>query len=284
MSPARRIIPAVVAAVVIAGALLLARGLHGVLHPPPRAASAANAVASGQPAAIPLARPGASGSPRARMSGTAVERRFVASYARYLDGQAPVSALRYVSITARDEATAAGRLPAAIKDGPLTVKSIVQTGATAYSAQATATVINRQASYPFTVTLVRDDAGWFISGLAAPDLTADQPVAHATWKPMPAVEQNAARRFAVGYVQHLAGARMPAMTATARREVAQGEDTLHSTTLPARASARVTRLRFGPLEGNEFAVTATLTAARRRLSFTFLMLHTRSGWECDAFL
>jgi len=284
MSPARRIIPAAVAAIVIAGALLLARGLHGALRQQPSSATAGGAIATGRPLAIPLARAGAAGSRRARLSGIAVERRFVASYARYLDGQAPVSALRYVSITARDQATAAGRLPAAIKDGPLTVKSIVQTGVTAYSAQATVTVTNRQASYPFTVTLVHDDAGWFISGLTAPDLTADQPIAHATWKPMPALEQDAARRFAVGYVQHLAGARMPAMTATARREVTLGDDKLHSTTLPARARARVTRLRFGPLEGNEFAVTATLTAARRRLSFTFLMLHTRSGWECDAFL
>ena len=284
MNATRRIVPVLVAAAVIAGALLLARGLHGVLRQRPRPAAAAGAVASGRPLATPLARSAVGGSRRARISGMAVERRFVASYTLYLDGQAPVSALRYVSITARDQATAAGRLPAAVKDGPLTVKSIAQTGATAYSAQATVTLINRQASFPLTVTLVRDDAGWFISGLAAPDLTAVQPVAHPKFKPMPALEQIAARRFAVGYLRHLAGARLPAMTATARREVALGEDTLHGTTLPARARARVTGLRFGPLEGNEFAVTAAAIAGGRRLSFTFLMLHTRAGWECDAFL
>src|ERR1035437_10433178 len=53
----------------------------------------------------------AGASPRQRMSAADVQRAFVRSYLSYLSGSLPASRLRYASITARDQASAGGRIP-----------------------------------------------------------------------------------------------------------------------------------------------------------------------------
>ena len=282
---ARAGIAVLVAGVLALGAVLLARGLRAALYnaPGPTVAAAASA---GQPLALPLARAGDSSGRRSRLSGLAVEHGFLASYLRFLDGRLPAAGLRYASITARAQARTAGPIPRSMRDGPLLLHALAQDGVTRYSAQATATVADRQFSWPLTITLVHERDGWWVSGLVPPDLDLGRPPAHARWPRMPAVERAAAHRFARAYLKHLVGAPAPtpAMSATARRQLRLGEAALSDTRLPAHARVGAVRLRFGPLEGNEFAAAATATIARRRRSFTFLMVHTRQGWECDAFL
>jgi hypothetical protein len=240
------------------------------------------------PTATPVApvAEGAGGSPRAWLSIDQVEHGFAASYTAYLDGRLPVSALRYASITARDQARAGGRIPGAFRDGQLTVRSITGQGSTLFSAQTTITLADRAESYPFTVMLLRDRWGWRIAQLTAPDLSVDDNThPSAGWPAVPRTGQLAAARFAVGYVEYRARERsLPAgVTSTAAAQAQTGSDPLAQTTI-AHGAVRMLALRYGPLERDRFAATATVAAGGRRVSFTFLMVRTPAGWRCDAFL
>ncbi len=226
----------------------------------------------------------AGGSPRQRMPTGQVERAFVRSYLAYLSGSLPASALRDASITARDQAVSGGRIPASFRDGPLEIRHI--TGAsTLYSAQATVEVSSRSESYPFTVQLLREQTGWQVAQLQPPDLSVDQTTRPIVGVQIPRAGQQAAARFATGYANYRAAVapRPGEMTSTAETELRDGQDPLVRSGL-RRVRARLLALSYGPLEQDRFAVTATVELDRTRAGFTVLMLDTRRGWECDAFL
>jgi len=284
--PAAKITTAVVLAAIATGVLFGVRTLRALRDGP----SHSQPVAVGervqaQPLAVPLRRTGTGDSARARLSGIAVERRFVGSYLRFLQGSANGSALRDASITARDDAISGGRIPADLRDGSVRLRSVHQDGATLYSTQATVVAANREVSFPFTVSLIREHDGWWISDVQPPDFDMVRPAPSSRRSPaVPAAARQATTEFALRYLRHLADGRLPAMTPTARAQVRLGEDSLHGTRLATRTPVRLVRLEYGPLERDRFAVTVSASAAGRRLRFTLLMLRTHRGWECDAFL
>jgi hypothetical protein len=227
----------------------------------------------------------AGASPRQRMSAADVQRAFVRSYLSYLSGSLPASRLRYASITARDQASAGGRIPASFRDGPLQVRAVAGEGSTLYSAQATIDAGNRAESYPFTVALLREASGWQVAQVQPPDLGVDQNTRPVIGVEIPRAGQLAAEDFALSYADYRAGVRprLAGMTSTAEGELRDGEDSLAPMRLP-RARARLLALSYGPLEQDRFALTATVRLRGRRVRFTFLMFDSGRGWECDAFL
>lgn len=285
MRPPAKIAAAAVFVAVATALLFLARGLHDLLDKHPATLTAPNRRVAGQLLAVPLRRRGTGAGIHGWLAGITVERRFVASYLRFLEGSTSRAGLREVTITARDDASSGGRIPADLRDGALRLRSVHQDGSTSYSAQATVVAGNRQASFPFTVSLIREHDGWWVADVQPPDFDvvrpAPSPRRSAT---VPAPARHATAVFARGYLRHLAGGRWPVMTSTARAQVRLGEDSLHGMRLPARTAVGLVRFAYGPFERDRFAVTVTAVTAHRRVRFTLLMLHTRRGWECDAFL
>jgi hypothetical protein len=283
--PAAKIAAAVVFVGLATALLFVARALHGLRDSHPAAPTARDRRVAEQLLAVPLRRPGTGQSTRARLAGFTIERRFVTAYLRFLDGIAGSPAWRYASITARDDAVGGGRLPADLRDGALRLRSVKQSGATSYSAQATVVVGNREVSFPFTVSLIREHDGWWVADVQPPDFDVARPAPSPRRSAaVPAAARSATARFARGYLRHLADGRLPRMTATARSQVRLGEDSLPGTRLPTRTTVRLVRVQYGPFERDRFAVTVTADAADRQLRFTLLMLRTPHGWECDAFL
>jgi hypothetical protein len=266
--------------VAVAIAVRVGRGSDGHAHVQmtSKASAARLARAPSSPAA-------AGASPRQRMSAADVQRAFVRSYLSYLSGSLPASRLRYASITARDQASAGGRIPASFRDGPLQVRAVAGEGSTLYSAQATIDAGNRAESYPFTVALLREASGWQVAQVQPPDLGVDQNTRPVIGVEIPRAGQLAAADFALRYADYRAGVKpgLVAMTGTAEGELRDGEDSLAPMRLP-RARARLLALSYGPLEQDRFAVTATVRLRGRRVRFTFLMFDSGRGWECDAFL
>lgn len=270
MSQLRRTMIGVVAGAAVAIAIVLLLGGH---H-----ASSSETV------------PGASPSPSTRSVTPVqaaigrVQQVFVAGYLAYLDGVGSDRALPFASITAREQAAQGGRIPPAFRDGPLRVMR-VNGAATDYSAQATITAANRSESYVLTVQLLLTQHGWRVAQLTTPDLAMDDSTRPVVGSPVPAAGQLASRTFAVAYAAYRTGrAPLPAgMTATARQELADGQDPLAAA---GRTSGRPRLLgvRFGPLEGSEVAATATVQSGRGREHFTVLMVNRSGRWECDAFL
>jgi hypothetical protein len=280
MSTLRRSLAGVLAGAAVAlAAVLIARGSGTSLArhaPPPPVAGAV----AGTPSSTAMG-----GSARQRLTVAQVESRFMGSYAAYLDGRGSVSALGYASVTAREQARAGGSIPPAFRDGPLRVLSARGRG-TAYSAQATVTLANRSESYVLAVGLLRTQLGWQVAQVQPPDLTIDDRTRPVSGPPIPHAGQLASARFALAYTafRSHASRRPPAgMTAAAREELSERQDPLAGS---GRASGppRVVALRYGPLEGTEFAVTATVRVDGADRQFSLLMVKQPAGWECDAFL
>jgi hypothetical protein len=232
-----------------------------------------------------LARHAIGGDRRWRLSADQVQRAFVGSYARFLDGHGRASRLTDASITAQGQARRAGRIPGEFRDGPLAVRSIRDTGYSDYSATAQMVLADRQERYPLTIGLLREmGAGWLVTDIDPPDLSIDHPFRQPPATPIPLAVRQAAHGFAAGYVAAHDRTRgpMPAMTATARREVADSEDPLSGHRLPG-SHATVAALAYGPLEGDEIAVTATVRNGQT-VRFSFLLTRTAGRWSCDAFL
>ncbi|MGO9954777.1 MAG: hypothetical protein ACLP50_02135 [Solirubrobacteraceae bacterium] len=249
---------------------------------------AARRLAARQPITVDVpARVGdaqAGGTARHRLSATQVLHAFAASYLAYLDG-GPGSALRYASITAASQATGGGQIPPAFRDGPLRITDAIKQGSTGWSAQATVLVSNRSESYPFTVQMLYEQDGWQIAQVVPVDLSIDDHTRPPVGVVVSAAGVSAARRFAVAYVDYRAGVTrsLPAMSSAAREAIAQGTDSLAQTRMP-RERAGLESISYGPPSGGEFAATATVTVAGRRETFSFLMVLTRAGWVCGAFL
>ena len=226
----------------------------------------------------------AGGTARHRLSATQVLHGFAASYLAYLDG-GPGSALRYASITAASQATGGGRIPPAFRDGPLRITDASEQGSTGWSAQATVLASNRSESYPFTVQMLCEQDGWQIAQVVPVDLSIDDHTQPAVGVVVPAAGSSAARRFAVAYVNYRAAVTrsLPAMTSAARQAIAQGTDSLAQTRMP-RERGVLESISYGPPSGGEFAATATVTVPGQRETFSFLMVLTRAGWVCGAFL
>jgi hypothetical protein len=225
------------------------------------------------------------GSPRQRLTVAEVQDEFVRSYAAYLDGAGQPSALRYAGVTAREQARGGGRVPPAFRDGPLRVRGAQGEG-TASSAQVTVTLQNRSESYVIAVQLLRTQFGWQVAQVQTPDLSIDDTTRPVPGPPIPHAAQLASARFALAYTAYRDQARgrpPAAITATARDELAQRQDPLAGERRVS-GSPRLVRLRYGPLEGSEFAVTATVRTGGVVRPFTVLMVKTPAGWECDAFL
>lgn len=278
MSTLRRSVAAVLGGVAVAIAAVLIA--HGATRP----------AASGraQPAARPVPGIGTASvgaGSRQRLTVAQVQSGFVRSYAAYLDGAGPVTDLRYASVTAREQARAGGRVPSAFRDGALQVRS-VRGEATGYSAQVTVTLTNRSESYVMAVQLLRTQLGWQVAQVQTPDLSIDNHTRPVSGPAIPYAGRLASARFALAYTAYRSHASLrppAAMTATARDELAQRQDPLAAT---ARLSGQphVVALRYGPLQGTEFAVTATVHAGVVQRQFTVLMVKQAAGWECDAFL
>jgi hypothetical protein len=225
------------------------------------------------------------GTVRLRLTVAQVVRAFAASYTRYLDGAGQARTLRFASITARGQARAGGRIPAAFRDGPLRVTNVTASGLAA-SAQATVTAGNRSESYVFSVQLLRTQFGWQVAQIQPPDLSIDDNTVPVRSAPIASAAQRVAARFAVAYTTYRThpGTQLPAgMTSTAQDELRAGQDPLAGASSTG-GPVRLLGLRYGPLEGSEFAVTATVQTGGARHAFTVLMRREPSGWECDAFL
>ncbi len=278
MSTLRRTLAgALVGAAVAIAAVLIARG---TTHRP--------ALKRTRSAAAPVAITGlvsVGGSLRQRLTVAEVQSGFVRSYAAYLDGAGQVSGLRYASVTAREQVRAGGRVPPAFRDGRLRVRGVQGEG-TRSSAQVTVTLANRSESYLMAVQLLRTQFGWQVAQVQTPDLSIDDTTRPVPGPPIPHAAQLASAHFALAYTAYRdqASRRLPAaITATARDELAQRQDPLAGERRVS-GSPRVVSLRYGPLEGSEFAVTATVRTASVTRWFTVLMVRTPAGWECDAFL
>jgi hypothetical protein len=248
----------------------------------------ASVLAARGPITVPTPPPpgpvAAGGTARHRLTATQVLNGFAASYLAYLDG-GPVSGLRYASITAAGQVADDGRIPAAFRDGSLRITSSGEQGSTGFSAQATVVAGNRSQSYPFTVQLLYEQAGWQIAQVVPVDLGTDDHVQPPAGAIIPAAGASAARRFAVAYVNYRAGvsATPPAMGSAAGQAIAQDTDSLAQTPMP-RGRVVLALISYGPPSRREFAATATVRVAGRRETFSFLMVKTPHGWVCGAFL
>ena len=210
---------------------------------------------------------------------------FLGGYLPYLDGAGTARRLPVASITAREQAARGGQIPAAFRDGPLRVTHVSGTN-TGYSAQRTITASNRSESYLVTLQLLVTPHGWQVAQVATPDLAMDDLTRPVLGPNVPAAGRLASRRFAIDYATYrdTTSAAAPApMTATAQTELENGQDPLASATR-SREQPRLRGLRFGPLEGTEFSVTATVHAGGQHQRFTVLMVKQAGQWECDAFL
>jgi hypothetical protein len=236
------------------------------------------------PTPPPVADRAAGGTARHRLTATQVLGGFAASYASFLDGGS-VSGLRFASITAASQAADGGRIPQAFRDGSLRITSAGEEGATGWSAQATVVASNRSESYPFTVQMLYEQNGWQIAQVVPVDLSTDDHIRPPAGVVLPAAGEVAARGFAVAYVDYRAGETRtpPRMESDAARSIAQDADSLAQTRM-GRGQAALESISFGPPSGGEFAATATVRVAGRRETFSFLMMQTRDGWVCGAFL
>jgi hypothetical protein len=211
---------------------------------------------------------------------------FAVSYGAYLDG-APRRVLRFSSITATSQATGGGRIPVNFRDGALELTR-VQIQAGAYSAQATLVIGDRQESYPFSVTLLREQHGWQVASLVPADLSMDRHITAASTPTLARAAQAATRQLVLGYARYRAGdGTAPAgLSGAAMAAIKSNSDSLAGVVLGKRAP-RLLRLVYGPLSGgNEFAATATVAFGDGRQQFSVLMKQQkRTGeWLCAAFL
>jgi hypothetical protein len=285
MTGLRRLLSGIVTgAIVIIAAVLIAHSgsTSATRHPGTRRPAPASAPTTSTPVSAGVL----GGTVRQRLTVARVVRAFAASYMRYLDGARPSSAaLRSASITARGQALAGGRIPSAFRDGSLRVTNVTASGLAA-SAQATVTAANRSESYVFSVQLLRTQFGWQVAQIETPDLSIDDDTVPVRSAPIASAAQRVAARFAVAYTSYRThpGTQLPAgMTSTAQGELRTGQDPLAGASRSG-GSVRLLGLRYGPLEGLEFAVTATVQSGLARHTFTVLMRRQPSGWECDAFL
>jgi hypothetical protein len=226
----------------------------------------------------------AGGSARQRLSLGQVIEGFADSYGRYLDG-AGARQLADASITAEAQVRQGGRVPVALRDGAVTVAGYSAFARSCCSAQETVVLANRQERYPFTLDLLYEQNAWQVATITPVDLgIADgtHPVAHVV---TPAGARSAAATFAVAYANLKDGSNstQPAMSAGARAAIAGGTDSLAGFALP-RAAAHLRSLAFGPQNEGELAATATVTIAGAAHTFSYLMVNTRGGWICEAFL
>ena len=210
---------------------------------------------------------------------------FADAYGRYLDG-GPATALRRAgSVTSAAQAKQAGQIPAAFRDGHLTVANLTALESTCCSASVTVVLANRQESYLFAEQLLLEQHGWVIDQITPPDLSMDRNLRPAPHISPTTAGTAAARAFAIAYVDYRAGVSptRPAMTAAAARQVKSGTDSLAGQQLH-KAAAQLVSIRFGPPSGREFAATSVVQVAGARESFSFLMVKTSTGWACAQFL
>jgi hypothetical protein len=227
----------------------------------------------------------ARGTARQRLTILQVEQAFTSSYLAFLDGDTPISRLRFVSVTARGQARQGGRIPPVFRDGQLQIRNV--TGdATEYSAQATITAADRSQSYVFTVQLLRERIGWIVAQMQPPDFSVDDGTRPVSGPPIPPAARLASSRFAVAYAAYRVerAPRPMLMSTTASQQLSYGQDPLATVAPRPGGAPRLLALHYGPLEGSEFAVTATVAAGGERQQFSLLMVNGPSGWECDAFI
>ena len=209
---------------------------------------------------------------------------FAAAYTAYLDARGGSSRLSYASVSSREEAAAGGQISPAERDGRLRLVSFAVQGQTAYSAQALAAASDRSRSYPFTLRATLAAGRWTVTQITPPDLTVDDHTTAPAATSVPNAARVAARAFALAYANYTEDARRapPRALAVAINEIDAGGDPLAGAP-PTHQPGTLRSLRYGPLQAQRFAATATVATGGRLLRFTFLMLHTRKGWEADGF-
>jgi hypothetical protein len=212
-------------------------------------------------------------------------RKFALAYGGYLDGRSATTLNGTGSITAASQATQAGRIPPTFRDGRVTIAQLGSLEATCCSASVTVVLANREESYPFDEQLLLEQRGWVVDQITPPDLSMDRNLRPAPQVATPATGREAAKAFAVAYVNYRSGedSIRPLMNAAAAKQIAAGTDSLAGESLP-KADARLTSIQFGPPSGEEFAATVTVSAGSSRLTFSFLMVRTAAGWECGQYL
>lgn len=212
-------------------------------------------------------------------------RKFALGYGSYLNGGAASALAKAGSVTAFAQAKQEGRIPAAFRDGNIRVAQVDALESTCCSASTTVVLANREERYPFAEQLLLERHGWVVDQITPADLSMDRNLRPAPRLTMPAGGTAAAKAFAVAYVNFRSGesGARPAMGAAADREVAAGTDSLAEQALP-KAPARLVSIKFGPPSAGEFAATATVRDGRAQLTFTFLMVKTKAGWQCGQYL
>jgi hypothetical protein len=210
---------------------------------------------------------------------------FANAYGGYLDGGPATVLGRAGSVTSAAQAKQAGQIPAAFRDGDLTVTDLTALDSTCCSASVTIVLANREQTYLFAEQLLLDRHGWVVDQITPPDLSIDRGLRPAPHVATPAEGAAAARAFALAYVDYRAGVSptRPAMTAAAAQQVKSGTDSLAGQQLH-KAAAQMVSIRFGPPTGREFAATAVVKVVGARQRFSFLMVKTSTGWACAQFL
>jgi ribosomal protein S11 len=210
---------------------------------------------------------------------------FANAYGRYLDGDPATVLGRAGSVTSAAQAKQAGQIPAAFRDGRLTVTDLSTLESTCCSASVTVVLANREQSYPFAEQLLLERHGWVVDQITPADLSIDRGLRTVPHVSPTAAGAAAAREFALAYVDYRAGvsSTRPVMTAAAAQQVKSGTDSLAGQQLH-KAAARLVSIRFGPPTGREFAATAVVQVAGARQRFSFLMVKTSTGWACAQFL
>ncbi len=225
----------------------------------------------------------AGSSPSSPPSPRPVADSFGRSYAGYLDGRVPVSALPAASRRVRSIATDGPTIPPASMAGSLRVTGIrlrYVNGAPA--AQAVITVRDRRRFYPFDVGLSYAASRWSVVYLVAPDVGSILAAAH---HPPPPSLRRAATTFALAYAGYRAGVkrRSPSAMPLVGAQIAAGQDPLADLG-PGGAGPTLKSLAFGPPQGSLVAATAIVRAGAREPSFTFLLRRAGERWEASSFL
>lgn len=227
---------------------------------------------------------GGSSEPTASSPRAAAER-FAGTYARFLDGTAPASALSSATARVQRVARGAGVIPADARTGAARVdKLALEWVSGAPTARVAGAVGAGGHRFEFNAGMTYDGSRWAVVNLTPVDVPTVLARAPRRPTPGPALER-AARRFALAYAGYRTGAdaSVPGASGTIRAQIAAGKDPLAKlASTSSRPSVR--SLQFGPAQDAVVAVTARLRIGSAGPRFTFLLSRHGSSWRPSSFL
>lgn len=227
---------------------------------------------------------GTSSSPQSPVpSGRPAALAFANSYATFLDGRSPATALPAATSQVKALASSGGTIPTASRAGFLTVRRLRFSGVQgARYATAVMDASDRRHALQAALTLSYSDGRWEVSYLIPPDLSTLYAQAAAPPPISPAVRR-AASNFTLAYVDYREHVRHrpPAGLPLIQRQIAAGQDPLAGLA-PTKGPARLDSINALP-QGSLTSVEAVASDHGRRIDFQFILERAGGHWQAWQF-